>query len=393
MDRLGQLMASHFYEETGRHVKMDTKNPFKIIPKDSVDGVPILMPGGHTPIVYDADSKLSTSWRDKMANINLSDGMKELIQSSAGGLTLNKFTGIPGLAIPGYTKARVANVQHPLTLNMSIIAAHTQEVLHDITHRKALREVMGLIRMPDFQKAVSNTFSFEMWETMTKIVEHIAGHDAEPQTPIGQMARMLRTNAGFALIAYNTSSWVNQTLSLPTAAADVGIHRILKQTGYFVSGAFGIGGYREAKLEAANKSQLYASRDRGLNPIMAEFMNKSQRLRGKDWKRLIGPFGMAIAIDSNVSFCIFNAAYEKGLDMGMGEAKAIEYAEQMLRRNQDLPSLVDQSLLQQSGEIGKMVSMFYSASGALFNRIWEDSQLLRRTDISKVHAWGARGGR
>lgn len=386
MAELGEFIKKAYKEETGHNMKMVSQTPFKIVPIDSKDGMPIVMTGGYTPIVYDADSKLSTSWRDRISNAL---DVSELTKKTVGDLTFRKYAGTPGIKSAGYTKQRSSNVEHPLKLDTTVIAQHAQEVIHDVTHRAAVREVLAKIRTKELQAKVISAFSYEMWKTMEHIVTNLAGYDSDPVTAMGQIARYLRINSGAGLIAYNVSSAINQTLSLPTSAAEVGTFRLLKNIGFLASGFAGNSGYWEARKEAANKSPLLAGRSRGINQTMADYLHDKAKLRGPDKLSYIGPFAMAVMVDSHVSFAIWQSAYDKGLDSGMGEAKAIEYADFILRRNQDLPSQVDQSLLQQSGELGKLFSMFYSANGALFNRMWETSQYFRQANITKSQALGA----
>lgn len=379
-EELGQLLNAENYKETGRYMRWITKIPQKIVPIDSTDGTPVVLTGGYVPLLYDKDSAYSTAFRDR--DVAPASVGAELFQSNSGQVRFNKKTTIPGMSQPGYMKERVSNVNYPVRLEVAAVAVHTQEVLHNITHRAAVKEMIATINSREVKNHIIDAFGPEMWQTMNKLVTNLAGTGTDPVTTIGKALRNLRVNAGAGLIVANVSSALNQTLSLATTAADVGPD-VYKQ-------ALAIFANPDMRGIAKSESAQIANRYRGTIPTAAEYIRESTPLRGRK-KGLIGmgPYGIMIATDSWVSTAIYFAAKNKGFSMGLGEKGAIEYAESILRRNQDMSSLIDQSLLQQSGEVGKLITMFWSANGAMFGRMWETSQWLRQSNISRGEAWGA----
>lgn len=393
MDEVYDHAAAHHYNETGTYMKKEMATAFTVIPTDSTTGEAVLLTGGYFPIQYDPNSKVSRAYRD---NVNAKFGSSGITDgggfNSSSSAAMTKQTMMPGYS-PGYTVARsVRNdkvASYALPSDFSVLGRHISEVAHEVTHRKACREAFNIIKSPEVAAMIENAFSYEFYKDMQNNVQEAWGSSNESHTLIDGILKTLRVNASFASIAYNASSALNQTLSLPTAAAHVGATRLMRSIG---SWAFTNGSdWQEARNEALGKSALLAARERGHNVSIREYMsNHAGLIRDPSWRaRNFGPFAMATLMDANTSYIIWTAAYNQGLDKGQGEAGAIRYADAILRKTQDMPDRVDASRWQSTNEFSRMMSMFYSASGAVFNDMWERSTILKQDNATKGQVFGA----
>lgn len=379
---LKPMLSEQFKKETGGNIKYEPYTPFKAIPADSKDGTAILMTGGYAPIVYDVESKISTAFRDRPIT---GGDVPEMTPSNIGDTSFKKYSGMSNIASAGYVQTRALITNYPLTLNVSTIAQHIQEIVHDVTHRSALRQTLALLKNQDLKQAITDTFSKEMWDNMYTLVKRLAGDGTEPSSVIGEIARYFRMSSGSSLVALNASSALNQTLSLATTAAEIGVYRLAKEAVTSVGGVFQLTNAREINEENMRESPVLRDRDRGSNIVVAGHIKKNAKLRGGEGA---GVHFMSVYMDKAISNIIYNAAKGKAIDDGKSVEAAAEYAGFILRRNQDFSSQLEQSIMQQT-ELGKLLSMYYSANGALFNKMWESGQYFREKGIKRSEAFGA----
>ena len=107
----------------------------------------------------------------------------------------------------GFTKARSkANLDRALLLEFSVIPDHLSNVIHNITHRIAARDVYRIINNTEFMNYVNETMGREYYDVLKKWAEDnwkIIENSSNPATKMIENAfRYLRTNSVMAIMGY-----------------------------------------------------------------------------------------------------------------------------------------------------------------------------------------------
>jgi hypothetical protein len=118
--------------------------------------------------------------------------------------TLNMAAGyVRATTRRGHTKARVDGVQLSVKLNLSVEFAHIAEVIHDLTHHEALRDVTRLLRDPKIARAIYETRGPAVYRQFTTALEDIARGTNVTQNFIDKAATWMRTGTQVAALGWS----------------------------------------------------------------------------------------------------------------------------------------------------------------------------------------------
>lgn len=321
--------------------------------------------GGYFPVAYDpAQSQLG----QRIEAANTSRDAVRFTRATTG---------------HGHTEARTG-AKAPLLLSPDVITAHMDQVLLDLTHREAIRDASRVLSRAEvdgeIQRALGEEFGFKRyWDPWMHVI-------ARDTVDVGSLksfedaVRGARHRATIFKLGFRASTLLLQPIGLLNG------FRILQQNlpgntlsrflrGFFL--AFGNGNPREAgrtRAEVFERSAFMRDRIQNLDRDIRDAVRAEQRINGLARKpaqfamELIGRVQRDV-----VDVPIWLAAYHAALgDMDMNEARAIRFADSMVRKSQGSGGKLSESSFQQGKgrEVYKALTMFYSYNNLVYNQLF-----------------------
>lgn len=195
---------------------------------------------------------------------------------------------------------------------------------------------------------------------------------------ISSPLRMLRKNATTYALGFNLGTVMKQPISLINGMSEIGLKNGLASMTNFM--------HNPAKMKkfivnVESKSKMMKNRSafRDIEENLASG-KIGKTLRNKLDKKA---FWMIKKADKATSSIVWDGAYNKFINKnskqlhkfkdGLLESKAIEYADQIVRRTQPMASMVDLPLLFKGGEVSKLFTMFSNQLNQNFNSLVHDT--------------------
>lgn len=338
-----------------------------------VEATPIVTPhgtyrGGYFPVVY--DTQIDSRMDDKLDS---SISPEEMFSKRFTAFVINN----------GFTKGRTANVGK-LLFSPDIIAQHLGEVIHYATHYDAVKQADKIMRAPAFKALVKTRMGDSVYAEMKQWLKDVATNttrsDRQQQTG-DRFFRWARTSAQLTSLGLNIRAALKQPLGIITTLD------ALKTKHWAI-------GIQEAWLSpntAAYWREAFA-KSKELGPLIKNY-DRDAAAAGRAYADSIGDRAragvyttafMPISVMQSVAnVAAWRGAYSQGLEQGMSDGDAINFADKIVRTTQGSGALKDLSGMQRGGEANKFFTMFYSYFGVLYNRM-ADVQV-RESGMKNLH--------
>jgi len=314
--------------------------------------------GGYYPLKYDPDlSERAFSFQvDKMAQ-NLMSGAVAKASTRAGAAL-----------------ERVGSGGMPVRLELDVMFEHVAELIHDISHRESILDVMRLIEHPEVKGAVLETKGPQFHRAMKDWVRDVAAGDVPALTWFDKVVQHLRGGMSIAAMGWKLTTALVQVTGFLQSAAMVPKGQLLKS----------VAGFYSNPLTMSRKVDFVFERS-----VEMRTRSKSLDRDIRDALRKLGPEGKRDAVkrsffyltglmDMGVAVPTWLASYEVGMDEFQGdEAKAIEYADQVVRTTQSSGLQKDLASIQRGDPRMKMFTAFYSYFSATYNLMVEQGRGFR----------------
>jgi hypothetical protein len=329
-----------------------------------VDPTPVKTPfgefrGGYYPLKYDPD-------RSEKAYSHQVDKMAQQLMSGA----VAKASTRTGAAIE-----RVGSGGMPVRLELDVLFEHVAELIHDISHREAILDVVRLLDHPEVKGAILDTKGPQFHRAMKDWVRDIAAGDVPALNWFDKVVQHLRGGMSISAMGWKLTTALVQPTGFFQSAAVLPKGALLKA----VSAFYG------APWAMAQKVRFVYDRS-------VEMRTRSSTLDRdiRDQLRRLGPGGKVDAVkrsffyltglmDMGVAIPTWIAAYEVGMDKFAGdEAKAVDYADQLVRTSQASGLQKDLAGIQRGDPKMKMFTAFYSYFSATYNLMAEESRRVKR---------------
>lgn len=321
--------------------------------------------GGYYPVRFDANA----DWTAFVHNEQ--ESVKALYEDQ---------THRPGTR-KGHTKERVERVApRQLLLSLDVIAEHTANVVHDLTHREAVRDLYKLIHDDAVRGLLTHAVGRAGFEQFSPWIQSLAA----PSTPTDKADRVFSKamgNAAAVQLGLNMVSSVGQTVSLVPAAWKLGLRRVIPA----VLNTLTLRGFWDSK---------YRDFAFTLSPELADRINGTDRNiraaldleRSGARKRALSGAKAALYValgwaDMAVSLPVWHAAYEKGVSRWNDQRKAVDYANYVVRTTNNAGAAKDLAQVQRGGPTRRLFTMYYSAFGSLYQMFHEQMIQARREGI------------
>jgi hypothetical protein len=315
--------------------------PKKVEAKEYTTPTGATLRGGYFPIMY--DPKLSTK-------------AAEIAEQKSLAFTETPF--FMASTRHGFTKQRAGKVTgKPLRTDPFVISDHYTNVIHDLTHRKAVRDIAKVLRDKDIQNALVDRFGVDGYRTMQNWLKGIAADQTETLTGIDKALRWLRVNTVLSTMAVNFRVALMQLTGYFYAIPDVGLIPTMRSSIDYLTTP-------GAEKAVSDKSTFMRNRakviDRDIRENVRRMFEKENKLRDN-------AYYITVMADKAVTYPLWYKAYTQGLGQNMSESDAISYADGIIIKTQSSGLKKDLPAFMRGGELKKLLSMYYSFGNALYN--------------------------
>lgn len=337
--------------------------------------------GGYYPIAYNRNAK-----QNRFIRLVYEQQMLEDLFGGQWSMAQTK---------RGHTESRVKSTGFELRLDLGVITEHVNNVIHDLTHRKAIVDVnkiltyyvldeSGQTHRP-VEEAIIGTMGEKIYNQFRPWLKYIASGEGMPSNDFETVFRWLRKRTQVVVLGLKAAVSLGQTLGWFPAMHEVGAMPLIKNIMYFYRNPLALNNKAE---EIFTKSEAMraraASRDRDLRTVV-----ESLHRDGKMHSLQESYFWFINLFDAGVVLPIWVTAYEKALkENDWSEEKAIAYADSIVRTTQDIGTAKDLAGVQRGTDSWKIFTMFYNAMNTQMNMLMEDIWLKQAGYATKGHLLG-----
>lgn len=298
--------------------------------------------GGYYPIVTDL----------RYSETAAAQNERQEIMASAPCNFLDKHTK------SGHRKARAENVLgRPPLLSFSVLDNHVANVIHDYEMAPVIRDAWKILRRDTIKSVITTVYGDRGYRNFGKWLNDIAANTKNNGVASGSGDRIIngiKSRTAMFALGGNIGGALMQPLGYFALAHRIG----------FVNTALAI-------AEGLNPNTRTYAFAREKSAFMREQMddgNSEVRKLRQNWTT--NDHGISRAADFFLSvYPLFQnmcnvpgwvQCYKIGLKRYGDEAKAVAYADSVIRQTQSASTIADLSTFERSGPIGQLTTMFYS---------------------------------
>lgn len=315
----------------------------------SADGQDVQMNGGYYPLKYDSKRSFVAFSREQKANV------KELFGTN----------NISPQTKKGHTIERVGSGGQVVSLDLGVLTGHIQNVVHDLTHRRALLDVDRLLNDKDVRAAIEGTAGKAAYKQLDPWLVNIASDRRDPAGAGERLVARARTGATVVNMGWKVTTAIVQPLGYLQTIELIGA----KWTMRGVTATMGTPAEMKRTIEMIlEKSEAMRNRQTSFDREVRD-LYKKMAAKGPVSDVQQSFFYFTGLMDMVVAMPTWYGAYLKSMEtMAPGdEAAAVAYADAMVRQSQGSGSAKDLAQVQQGSEYHRMFTMFYSYFSVLYN--------------------------
>jgi len=340
-------------------------SPFSV----KVEGKTINLPGWYFPIKY--EGQLSARASSDLEG-SFADSIKKASYARA---TTQR----------GHTEARVENVKEPVRLDFGVITEHLQQVIHDLTHHEMLIDVGRLLSNRKVQDAIYNFYGNDVvYENIKGVIRDVAWGNM-PAPSWYRPLNALRQGVVTASLGWNLVTSALQPFQVSNAMVRVGPKWVMKG---FTRWARNAASMESTAKWIEERSEFMRTRGQTQFREINEIRNRVGLDRGRvsgwihDSLHKLGVDAQHMpAIADSYFYLIQKAqqiadiptwlgAYEKAMDGGETEDRAVDMADQAVIDSQASGHIKDLAAVERRPLL-KILTTFYSYNNLLLNQAYE----------------------
>lgn len=255
-------------------------------------------------------------------------------------------------------------------LDFGVIGEHIGKVLLDVTHQIPVRDAQKIILHPVYRDAVRQYAGPETYSQLMPWLQRIARSERQPDSGMDKFLRRLRKNTTVVALGLKFSVAAQQVTSLSSVAAvpEIGALGVARAAYQFYK--------NPAEAIRFVNERSPSVRFRGMNferdlRAFSEKFNPAQ-FQGSQWVQEAF-FSVISMMDKSSAYPAWIAGYQYGLKAFKAEAdpeaKAVEYADKIVRQTQASGMVKDLAAIQGGSEGQQLLTMFYSFASAFQNQM------------------------
>ncbi len=352
---------SFWQEISDKQFRLTGLHPEKVerVPVDTKFG---RFRGGYYPLAY--DQRLAPS----PGVNNLVTDAKQALQAASMRATTRR----------GHTKTRLEHVELPVRLDVGVLFAHLDQVIHDLTHHEALIDVSRMLRDRTVSQAIHDVGGDVMFSQFTNAITDIALGKRPGGNVMDRAASFMKTGTQISALGFNLWTAFQQPLGLFNGAARIGPTWVARGMFRWMRDA--------ATMENTVKwirdvSPFMASRSITANQDINDLRNRLSEPGG--WfdaavrrvsaekvtqQNVTDAFLWHIGLAQRVADVpTWLGAYEKAKHGNKSDDDAVALADQAVRDSQGSGQIVDLAQVQRGGPIARLFMTFYSYGNTVYN--------------------------
>ena len=306
------------------------------------------------------------------------------------GSTANAYTKHP------WTNERAGFGKKDIELDMEVLFRHIDGVIHDISHREAVRHVSSVIQHKDVKKQILRALGREGHKAIEKRLQTVAiGEVRDGDLAMWEWAlRKTRIATTYGALGFSFTTGFKQSLGITTAAMEMGMRQIIVE-GFYE--------FHKNPTETVEKFKYIMERsvvmDQRLKNMNRDVATAMRNLEGvsKTDRILHHSFDLLMAGDMVVSTAVWWSSYHTAMERVNSDAKedsgfkneqsAIDWADRMVSRTQQSGFAMDLSGVESGHEWIKNFSTMYSALNAVYNMTVEVQKKYKAGQLSGFEAF------
>lgn len=327
-----------------------------------------VLPGGYYPLKYDPETSFMQFKRDESVNT------QDLFENNFLKPTTKK----------GHTIERVGSAGMQVRLDLAVLGEHIYQVIHDLSHRRAIIDVDRLIGNVRVRHAIEGTAGKEAYRQLRPWLQAIANDTRQPSLPWERVISHMRAGGTIVNMGWKFTTAIVQPLGYLQSVDQIGAKWAWKGLRDFYGSPDKMARQVDFVFE---RSEAMKNRQRNFDRDVRDYARRLEREGKMDGVRE-SFFWMTGMLDMSVSVPTWLGAYRKAMEGHVpnaakgDEAAAIDYADQAVRESQSSGAVKDLARIQRGNEAFRAFTMFYSYFSALFNLLRRRRQDLQLGNIN-----------
>jgi hypothetical protein len=280
----------------------------------------------------------------------------------------------------GFTKARTGGTM-AVDLDFSRIVQHIDDVNHFIAYGETVRDVNRIISNIKVKQAVENAIGEPYNKALKQWLKHIANPQHETRPGWDRAFGVLKNNAATTILGLSLSTAFCQPFAITQTANRLGPVSTL--TGF-------LDFYRDYAVQSQfiyENSPFMAIRTSNFDVTVSELKQQADRDKlfgeGRAGEKMRDAYFSLIGFtDKLITMPTWNAAYQKEMKKSGDMARAIDFADMIVRQTQSSGMPKDLAEVQRGSNIRKSFVMFYSYFSSTYN------EMARSVDLVKLKQVG-----
>lgn len=316
--------------------------------------------GGYYPIKYDGRRSSKAEQHEE------AEALKRMVRGAYTSATPRR----------SYAKTRSEEVKgRPLVYTFAGLWQGTNEVIHDLAWHEWLLDANKLLKHRTVDAAMRQTYGPEAIGVYKRALEDIAAGDVPAQNAFESAVNHIRMGATVAGLGWNVKTALLQPLGLTQSMVRIGPAWVARGMVRWLKAPFDVVG------EITAKSPFMEMRARTMQREINEIQNRVSG--GTSQLRQLVEASFFIMIQKTqlvADVPTWLGAYEKAIDAGNEEDRAVAMADQAVRDAQGGGQVSDLAKIQRGGPLQKLFTNFYSFFNVTYNLTAES---VAKTDFNK----------
>ena len=287
----------------------------------------------------------------------------------------------------GHTIERVGFAGQKVKLSLSVLSDHVHNVIHDLTHRKAIMEVDRLTRDPEVRSAIEDVAGVQAYRQIRPWLKSIAGDQIQPTFLFEKAFAHARHGAAIVYMGLKFTVAFAQLAGYSNSAGFVGAGPLARSMYDFV---FARKGSWQEQIEfVKERSSLIRNRPRNWDRDARDTMQKAGRsveLKAIGFDRMTFDmkqtfFKFIAMMDLFVSVPTWFAAYRTEMEATGNEERAIQLGDRAVRVSQGTGAVKDLARVQRGPELVRMFTLMYGYFSVAYNQLARAGRLSKTASI------------
>jgi hypothetical protein len=327
----------------GKEPEWVTPVPFTV---RTSDGKEVSLQGGYYPVKYDPVAS------DRVATVDAAEEAKRDLQGAYTAATTRR----------SFVKARAKEVRdRPILYTLDAAFSGVNDVIHDLAWHEWLISTNRLLRDVKFANAVRETRGPEFLKQLRDWTKDNATGARGQQVAGEAVLSWLRQGISASGLGFNVVSAAMQVTGFNQSIVRVGAKYIGQGIVQFSTSPF------ESAKTVAEKSSFMAERGRTQFREINEIKNRVRGQTEVARRVTAGTYFLMMNMQRSVDIPTWLGAYQKALDAGKDDAKAVALADQAVRDSQGSGLVSDLAAVERGGPAMKLFTVFYSYMNTVYN--------------------------